>query len=555
MIAKNGGPCPDTIKQIVNILGPPTGIITGSDSVCPGGVDTLKASGGTSYVWSTGATTSTITVSPLIQTVYSVTVTNACGSATSTFTVSINALPIALLSTDRDTICSGDTVKMTAGGGGSYVWSTGATSSIIKVIPLTTTTYTLHVFTTGTTCQDSAVVVINVNQTITSSVTKTADSVCPGTPVTLTTTSSGGPPAYLWNTGATTSSITVTPLTTTTYYVITSGRCANDSIGQVVTVVPLPALTITASDTACRGGAVIVTASGATSYIWSNGSTTNPTTFNINSDSTITVIGSNGNCRDSLKKRIKVYAPLVSRFLSDTVCAGGKSTVSVSVSGGHSPYTYAWSNGITWDSAGPLSVTTPPYQYICKITDACGDTLKDTVNVIVRPAPMVVFTPDTVTIPGGGFVNFVSLTTGGTSYFWNLGDGTTSTDTTIFHEYNQSGIYIVYLRVINKYGCVGTDSGWVHVQELFSVPNVFTPNGDGTNDVFHISAEGMKTFDVQIFNRWGQKVFETNSPNIDWTGRSNSGVMESNGTYYYIITATDYFGKNFSQDGYLELIR
>ena len=114
---------------------------------------------------------------------------------------------------------------------------------------------------------------------------------------------------------------------------------------------------------------------------------------------------------------------------------------------------------------------------------------------------------------------------------------------------------MVTLIATNAFGCVDTLTKDVYVQEQIIVPNVFTPNGDGNNDVFHIVAGSMKVFDVQIFNRWGQKIFETNSPNIDWTGRSSSGVMESNGTYYYIIQATDYSGKNFNLDGYFELIR
>ncbi len=555
LVAKNGGPCPDTIRQVVTILGVPVAVITGGDSVCNGGVDTLTASGGTSYFWNTGATTSSITVSPVSQTVYLVTVTNACGAASTTFTVSISAPPIALLSTAKDSICSGDTVKLTAGGG-SYVWSTGATTSTINVVPLVTTTYTLHVFTPSTTCQDSAMVTIYVTPSIKSTIAVSSDTVCPGGSVTLTVSSSSGPPSYIWNTGATTSSITVNPAFTTTYYVITAGKCANDSIGQVITVVPTPTVAITSSDTVCKGTPVTVTASGATTYLWSNGSTTNPTTITINSDSTISVIGSNGGCKDSIKKRIKIYSGLVVTTSRDTVCSGaGKAVISVSPSGGHSPYTYAWNNGITWDSAGPLTVTPPPYQYICTITDGCGDISIDTVNVVVRPAPAISFYPTPDTIDGGGFVNFVNLTGGNNTYYWTLGDGSTSSDTTPFHEYNIAGTYIVTLVATNQYGCTDTLTKDIYVIEQIVVPNVFTPNGDGVNDVLHIRAGSMQTFNFQIFNRWGQKIFETNNPNIDWTGRSSSGVMETDGTYYYVLDATDYAGKNFKLDGYIQLIR
>jgi gliding motility-associated-like protein len=557
LIAGNGSLCPDTVTQVITVLGVPKPIILGSDSVCSGGVDTLTATGGTTYLWAPGGqTTPIITVSILGATTYTVTASNACGSHDTTITVNISSPPIALLSTDKDSICSGDTVVLTAGGGGSYQWNTGATTTVIKVVPLTTTSYTVHVFTTGTTCSDSAIVSIFVTPTITSIVSLGTDSICPGTSTVLTVTSSGGPPNYIWSTGATTSTITVNPFFTTTYYVLTAGKCANDSIGQVVNVVPTPTITISpGTDTVCMGGNITLTATGASRYIWSNGATSNPINININGDTSISVVGTNGNCSDSTRKWIKIYAPITSHSSNDTICSGGVTTIGVSVSGGNHAYTYSWNNGITSDSAGPLTVTPPPYQYICTITDGCGTINKDTVNIVQRPLPNIAFYPTPDTIPGGEFVNFVNLTTGASSYYWNLGDGSTTTDTTPFHQYNVAGTYTVILIAKNSFGCADTLVEDVYVTEQLIVPNVFTPNGDGINDVFHIEAGSMKTFDVQIFNRWGQKIFESTNPNNDWTGRSTSGVMESNGTYYYIIEATDYSGKQYNLDGFVELIQ
>ncbi|HTA28379.1 MAG TPA: gliding motility-associated C-terminal domain-containing protein, partial [Bacteroidia bacterium] len=184
-----------------------------------------------------------------------------------------------------------------------------------------------------------------------------------------------------------------------------------------------------------------------------------------------------------------------------------------------------------------------------------GSVIKDTVNVVLFPQPVAAFYPTPDTILGGGFVNFVNLTTNANNYIWNLGDGSNSTDTTPFHEYIQAGTYIVTLIATNTFGCRDTLTKDVYVLEKLVVPNIFTPNGDGINDVFHVEAGSMQTYDIQIFNRWGQKMFEATSPNIDWTGRSTSGVLEADGTYYYIIKATDFDGKQFSLDGYFQLIR
>ena len=76
---------------------------------------------------------------------------------------------------------------------------------------------------------------------------------------------------------------------------------------------------------------------------------------------------------------------------------------------------------------------------------------------------------------------------------------------------------MVYLVGSNSLGCKDTAWDTVYVTEGIYIPNVFTPNGDGQNDVFHVTAGGMQEYNIEIFNRWGQMVFTANSPNIDWT--------------------------------------
>jgi gliding motility-associated-like protein len=136
-----------------------------------------------------------------------------------------------------------------------------------------------------------------------------------------------------------------------------------------------------------------------------------------------------------------------------------------------------------------------------------------------------------------------------------LGNGNTVTDSFPYYQYTVPGDYIVHLTVSNSFGCKDSISETVYVIENLVVPNVFTPNGDGKNDVFHVTAGGMKTYSIEIFNRWGEKVFTADSPEIDWTGTSQSGLNEPDGAYYYQINAVDYKGKQYSLDGYIQLIR
>ena len=156
---------------------------------------------------------------------------------------------------------------------------------------------------------------------------------------------------------------------------------------------------------------------------------------------------------------------------------------------------------------------------------------------------------------GGQYVSFVDTTKYANYWSWTFGNGNTSNIQFPYNQYLVPGSYVVTLIAANTVGCVDTVSDTVYVTEGIYVPNVFTPNNDGQNDVFHISAGGMETYDIEIFNRWGEKVFESNSPNTDWDGRSMTGVLESDGAYYYIIKATDYHNKSFNIDGYVQLIR
>ncbi|GAB1856886.1 hypothetical protein MHTCC0001_17220 [Flavobacteriaceae bacterium MHTCC 0001] len=131
-------------------------------TICEGDSTTLTASGGTTYLWNTGATTASITVSPTTTTTYSVTVSDGTTSDNDDVVVTVNALPVADAGADV-TIDSGNSTTLTASGGGTYLWSTGETTASIVVSPTSTTTYTVTVTTNG--CSDTDDVIVTVNTT------------------------------------------------------------------------------------------------------------------------------------------------------------------------------------------------------------------------------------------------------------------------------------------------------------------------------------------------------------------------------------------------------
>ncbi|HHZ64066.1 MAG TPA: hypothetical protein EYN51_00970, partial [Flavobacteriales bacterium] len=151
----------DTQYVTVTVISGVTASITGATAICIGDSTTLTASGGAGYLWNTGPITASITVSPVVNTTYSVTVSSGGCTDTSSVTVTVIPPPTASIS-GMTSICSGDSTTLTASGGGTYFWNTGAGTSAITVSPASTTSYSVIVSSAG--CSDTAGVTVTVSQ-------------------------------------------------------------------------------------------------------------------------------------------------------------------------------------------------------------------------------------------------------------------------------------------------------------------------------------------------------------------------------------------------------
>jgi len=281
--ATNGAGSDSITKTLfINVIANPTVTFSGKDSTCAGTAITITATGGGAYLWSNSKTTSSITVNPLSTITYSIAVTKLGCTKDSTFTLKVNQLPVVSLSGVK-TICAGDSTTITSSGGGTYSWSTGATTAVIGVKPTSTKTYSLAV-SNGTCIKDT---IFRVTVTPLPTITFSGnDTVCFGTPVTITATGGG---TYLWSNGKTTSSITVNPTTDSTFSVaVKRTGCTKDSSFMVV-VNPLPVITIIGSNTMPD----TLTAFGGKSYTWSTGGTND--TIIVNSTGTYSVTGTDSN--------------------------------------------------------------------------------------------------------------------------------------------------------------------------------------------------------------------------------------------------------------------
>lgn len=208
---------------------------------------------------------------------------------------------------------------------------------------------------------------------------------------------------------------------------------------------------------------------------------------------------------------------------------------------------------VSGQGSGSLLVdwtTTTGYVSVYSTSATGCNSLADSCAPIVNPAPNAMFT-DTST--GGNSYAFFDGTTGGTTWAWDFGDGGTSTQQNPTHSFPTSGTYTVILTVTNANGCVDTVQVVINVTEDFLLPNVFSPNGDGINDEFFVTTSGLTEYKMEIWDRWGVKIFESAEPNVHWDGHTSSGAQCSDGTYYFILTAisptTDY-----STTGFVTLI-
>ncbi|MFH0893380.1 MAG: gliding motility-associated C-terminal domain-containing protein [Bacteroidota bacterium] len=542
--------CTGTAQAIVTVNPTPT-VTVNAPAICSGQAATLTASGATTYQWNTGSSSNPITVMPGSTTTYTVTGTSLGCTGTATTVVTVNSSPIVTV--NNAAICPGETATLTPGGASSYVWTGGLSGNPATASPASTTTYTV----TGTNsngCTGTALSIVTVNPT--PNVTVNSPSICPGATATLT---ASGANTYAWSSGLSGNPATASPATTTTYTV--TGTSSAGCIGTgttVVTVQPNPTITVN-NATVCLGEVATLTAAGATTYAWSGGLNGNPATTSPNNTITYTVTGTDGNgCTNTANAVVTVNPlPVVTTGLNQTICLGESTSLSVN---GTNLVAYLWSptTGLSSPTAPdpiatPLATTT--YTVTATNNFGCSNTGSTIVNVSSVTAsffggPANLDEPLIITFADQSSANAIN-------WQWDFGNGTYSNLQNPVVTYSQAGPYIVMLIVTNAENCVDTIIQEIIVKPKFeiTIPNVFTPNADGYNDVFGPKMVGFETFHMLIFNRWGRLLFETGSYSDLWDGGTNSGKEAPDGVYYFIMEIVINSNRTISEKGNVTLIR
>jgi Secretion system C-terminal sorting domain len=336
--SSDGSTSTDTITVTVNSI--PIANAGSDQTICEGEETTLNASGGNTYLWSNGAITQNITVSPTSTTNYSVIVSQ--GSCSSTDEVMVTVKPRQTINAGNDVdIYLGESTTLTVVGTGNILWSTGETTASIIVSPSNTTTYTASITEiNGCTSTDDVTVTVVDNFAANAG----ADvAICEGESTMLT--ASGGT-EYLWNTGETTASITVSPMSTTVYSVLVT-QGSNSATDEVTVIVDsLPILQVSEDKTINLGEYVTLSVSGAYTYQWSNGATQPNIAVSPQQTTVYSVIGYTNDCSDIAQVTVNVTNSVVAYAGKDmTICSGDTQTLIAN--GGE---TYLWSTGETTKS-------------------------------------------------------------------------------------------------------------------------------------------------------------------------------------------------------------
>jgi len=504
----NNGGCIGTDSISVTFVPYPVVNLGNDTSICSGNNITLNAGNpGDTYQWSTGATTQTITANTTGN--YSVIVSAGSCIGGDTIHIAVVNPPVVNLGNDTS-VCSGQQVTLNAGNpGDTYQWSTGATTQTI-----TTTnagTYWVHVSNAGCVSTDSLTITVVNNPTVNIGPDST---ICIGMTVTLNAGNAGY--NYLWNTGATTQSINVN--TAGNYWVyVNIGTCAGSDTVHITTVNP-PVVNLGNDTSVCTPLTVTLNAGNAgNSYLWSSGQTTQSIT--ASASGTYWVVVNNGSCTaaDSINITI-VPTPAVSIGPDTSICLGQSMTFDA----GNPGYAYLWSSGASTQTINADSTG----KYWVRVNN--GNCISsDTVSLTVITPPSPNLGGDKVICGNTGTINAGVVAP---HYLWSTGD-----TTKIITIYPPGGIYWL---VASDGKCLKTDSinvSFIHDSDYWAPPNVFTPNADGKNDYFIPGIVSTTNYDLKIFNRWGELMFETNNQSYHWDGKyKNSDVPE--GCYYWLAT-------------------
>jgi gliding motility-associated-like protein len=497
--------------------------------------------------------------------------------------ISVNTLPIC----DGDNINFIDNSIINLGSITNWAWNFGDGNTSNAQNPTYSYanpgTYTVSLTVTsngGCTSSDSVAITVNAPPVA----NFVAQSTCLNTPTNFTDVSTGSINSWQWTFGDGNTSTLQNPsniynapgsyLVTIT---VTSDSGCVSSLSENVQVFDLPIADFT-NNIVCLNDTVmftdISTGAPSTNWLWDFGDNTTSTqqnpdhvysnllqTFNVQ-----LIVSSGFGCADTVIKPVSVL-PIPSFEFFPQFGSGCEGAIidfmDTSITNNAFVTNWEWDFG----DGNNSFLENPSHQYnqsgnyfvglTLTTSDNCVYTDSLTYPVIIYPNPIAGFIPSpSVVSMYAPTIDFIDNSAGATNYDWNFGDGQNSTLSNPVHMYEDTGFFEVTQIVITNFGCKDTLKKWVRNMAEYTlfIPNAFTPDGDDNNGVFLPKGMGIVEFKMLIFDRWGQKLFESNDLNVGWDG-TYKGKEVPLGVYVYRIITTDVLEEGHKNIGRVTVIR
>ncbi|MDC1063601.1 choice-of-anchor L domain-containing protein [Flavobacteriales bacterium] len=297
-------------------------------------------------------------------------------------------------------------------------------------------------------------------------------------------------------------------------------------------------------------------------YFW-NSIASNDSIYNLEVGNYELIVYDNNNCvSSSIITLIQPDSLYMDLFTFTDTCSKGVGRAEANVYGGVNPYSYNWSNG---DSSSVISNFSKG-SYTITVTDDNLCQIFDSITISNLPSPIIDFgiLPDNQRLFDqlDDPIVFVDYTNGIwqdiVQWIWDYDNGSFGSDSISYHSFSDTGTYIIMLTTVSEYNCIDTLTKLLTITDYnLYIPNAFTPfsTNDELNEVFKAYGIGITDFKMEIYDRWGGRLFTSTSLDVGWDGTTKNGNQVPVGIYIYLIEAVNIYGENFKYHGQVKLIR
>ena len=576
-----GGSCAVTATVVVGSSSTLSVTTSKTDAACGtnNGTATATPTGGSgtyTYNWSTSPSQTTQTATGLAPGTYTVTISDGSCSMTSTVTIMNGGGAAVTLSSMVNVACFGASTgsinALASGGPGPYdfVWSNGSGTIHTDTGIAAATSITLSGLPAGVytvTVTDTSGCFVNQGFTITqpaSALSVTPSSItnatCGSSNGAATVTASGGTGpgyTYSWSPAGGTSP-TASSLTGGSYVVtVTDANSCTATTPVVINNTGGPTVSVaTTNNVTCNGantGSASVSATGGSgtyTYSWSGGAGTSASASNL-AAGTYTVNVSDGSCSNAVIVTITQPAAIAASVATTASnCGSPTGAATVTASGGTGALSYSWSNSAgTTATVNNLSSGT----YTVTITDAfgCTQTASGVVGSVGGPTANA---GNSVLITAGDNTTLMGSGTSGATFSWS--PAATLSCSSCQYPVASPTQTTTYTLTVTQGGCSATDEVTVYVDVEcgeFFIPTAFSPNNDGANDVLYVMGNCILNMDFTIFDRWGEKVFESSDPSQGWDGTLRGKKLDAGVFVYYFYASIN--GIEVKKHGNITLVK